>query len=315
MHRGSSVIHSASIRSHQVPVDTTYIPVQVPSRTKVRNNKSYLLPGKMDDANANATVGRRVTGLGEKEEPRRSKSKRDRKKVTLLSSEYSTIYDDANNRKKKEPDKKKEDLQIQQTLSLSLTQPKSKPKSTIKKKKGKADVSSAATYRWIGKGKMREGNRNELCFDAVEIQVGGHPALIEVGDNVLISSHDTEESEVFDKSASTVNRNQYLNGGENLDKTKIPMNGLAPFVGKVESLWEVDIGGGVAAGKKKNSSDAKSNVNDVVKGGDARSNRMKVLIRWYYKVRHIIVHNKFTHHISWPEDLTPQMAHRYIYRK
>lgn len=188
------------------------------------------------------------------------RSKRDRKKVTLLSSEYLTIYDDAYNRKKKK--------------ATRPEQPeKHKDPEVYEKLKSQA-ISPTATYQWIGEGRNKDGAKGHLYFDKIEIMVGGHPALIQVGDNVLLSSYDTEESDVFDK--TLVNRSIVL-GYEKLDKTKVAMNGLNPFIGKVESMWEE----GFSVGKKKDS----KKYNETVKCKDKRIQRMKVLIRWYYKVR------------------------------
>ena len=190
----------------------------------------------------------------ESTEPKRPR--RDRKRVSLLSNEYLTIYDDANNRKleanpkKKKTSKKEEDEDVQ--------------------------ISSTTTFKWIGEGKKVPNDGANLYYDNLEIKVGDHPALIQVGDDILLSSDDTEEADVFDK--TTVNRNNIdvdLVAGK--ADSNVAMNQLRPFVGKVEAMWEVGAGRASTGGAKKG--------DDVVNKDDDRRNKMKLRVRWYYKVR------------------------------
>jgi len=187
------------------------------------------------------------------------RTKRERKQVTLLSKEYTKIYDNSNNRKSRP--------------KPSQVVKKTKKNDATLEKEIKQLVSSTTTYQWIGPGTVgskEEGKDNCLFFKKLEIKVGNHPALIEVGDNVLLSRGDASEADVFDK--STLNRSISDGGAEEqqVDKSDIAMNTLHPYVGKVISMWEEDIVG-------KDSS-------VVVKYKDPRRNRMKVLIQWYYNV-------------------------------
>lgn len=192
-------------------------------------------------------------------EPKRAK--RDRKQVTLLSNEYSTIYAEENNRKMDATKKSKT--------------PKVNTKSTKKRSYSKdeddeeVELSENTTYQWVGEGRVKS-DENRLYFDKLEMKVGDHPALIQTGDNVLLSSGDTSAEDVFDK--ATVTRSIMGVGDQDLnDRANVAMNKLKPFVGKVKAMWEED-------------ADKKSTSSNVVKHDDDRRNRMKVLVQWYYKV-------------------------------
>lgn len=192
-------------------------------------------------------------------EPKRAK--RDRKQVTLLSNEYSTIYAEENNRKMDATKKSKT--------------PKVTTKSTKKRSYSKdeddeeVELSENTTYQWVGEGRVKS-DENRLYFDKLEMKVGDHPALIQTGDNVLLSSGDTSAEDVFDK--ATVTRSIMGVGDQDLnDRANVAMNKLKPFVGKVKAMWEED-------------ADKKSTSSNVVKHDDDRRNRMKVLVQWYYKV-------------------------------
>lgn len=192
-------------------------------------------------------------------EPKRAK--RDRKQVTLLSNEYSTIYAEENNRKMDATKKSKT--------------PKVTTKSTKKRSYSKdeddeeVELSENTTYQWVGEGRVKS-DENRLYFDKLEMKVGDHPALIQTGDNILLSSGDTSAEDVFDK--ATVTRSIMGVGDQDLnDRANVAMNKLKPFVGKVKAMWEED-------------ADKKSTSSNVVKHEDDRRNRMKVLVQWYYKV-------------------------------
>lgn len=192
-------------------------------------------------------------------EPKRAK--RDRKQVTLLSNEYSTIYAEENNRKMDATKKSKT--------------PKVTTKSTKKRSYSKdeddeeVELSENTTYQWVGEGRVKS-DENRLYFDKFEMKVGDHPALIQTGDNILLSSGDASAEDVFDK--ATVTRSIMGVGDQDLnDRANVAMNKLKPFVGKVKAMWEED-------------ADKKSTSSNVVKHDDDRRNRMKVLVQWYYKV-------------------------------
>ena len=194
-------------------------------------------------------------------EPKRTK--RDRKKVSLLSSEYSTIYDDANNRKK--------DTSIKRR-SEDNREKKEPPPTGKSKKDGNVKMSST-TFQWIGDGApgTQDGDKDRLYYNKLEINVGNHPALIQIGDDILLSSYDTAEADVFDKTV-LVNRSIDVNNSKDADKSNVAMNELKPFVGKVVSMWEE----GAAVGN--------SGKNCIVKHNDSRRGKMKALFQWYYKV-------------------------------
>lgn len=192
-------------------------------------------------------------------EPKRAK--RDRKQVTLLSNEYSTIYAEENNRKMDATKKSKT--------------PKVTTKSTKKRSYSKdeddeeVELSENTTYQWVGEGRVKS-DENRLYFDKLEMKVGDHPALIQTGDNILLSSGDTSAEDVFDK--ATVTRSiMGVGDQDHNDSANVAMNKLKPFVGKVKAMWEED-------------ADKKSTSSNVVKHEDDRRNRMKVLVQWYYKV-------------------------------
>jgi hypothetical protein len=202
-------------------------------------------------------------------EPKRTK--RDRKKVSLLSSEYLTIYDDANNRKRQHPQSKlkkgKRDKAKESTMDMDMDMNSSSISST------------STTYQWIGDGTIgtKDGEKDRLFYNKFEIKVGNHPALIQTGDNILLSSDDTAEADVIDK--TVVTRSIDVNDGEVADKTKLAMNELKPFVGKVVSMWEE------GAATLSASTFHTGGRNDIVRYNDERRSKMKVLIQWYYKVR------------------------------
>lgn len=195
------------------------------------------------------------------EQPKRAK--RERKKVTLLSSEFFTIYDDANNRQIKPNSKNNKKVK---TITTAI--------STSSKKDGELSKGAlcATIYQWIGFGRTKDDmvTCDRLYYDALEIKVGNHPAVIRIGDDVLLSSDDTAEADVFDKVTRTVNRN-IDNGGSKRTSVNVAMNELTPYIGKVEEMWE--------EGARKSNKGQGSSVDDV-----SRTNRMKLLIRWYYKV-------------------------------
>jgi len=197
-------------------------------------------------------------------EPKRTK--RDRKKVSLLSSEYSTIYDDANNRKKDPSLKKKKDKRDKKETPTGKS-----------KKDGNVKMSST-TFQWIGDGAAgtQDGEKDRLYYSKLEINVGNHPALIQIGDDILLSSYDTAEADVFDKTV-LVNRSIDVNNSKDADRSNVAMNELKPFVGKVVSMWEE----GAANAKP---SVGNSGKNCIVKHNDSRRGKMKALFQWYYKV-------------------------------
>jgi len=216
----------------------------------------------MEDAESSSE--KRITA-----EPKRTK--RDRKKVSLLSSEYLTIYDDANNRKRQHPQSKlkkgKRDKAKESTMDMDMDMNSSSISST------------STTYQWIGDGTIgtKDGEKDRLFYNKFEIKVGNHPALIQTGDNILLSSDDTAEADVIDK--IVVTRSIDVNDGEVADKTKLAMNELKPFVGKVVSMWEE------GAATLSASTFHTGGRNDIVRYNDERRSKMKVLIQWYYKVR------------------------------
>jgi len=197
-------------------------------------------------------------------EPKRTK--RDRKKVSLLSSEYSTIYDDANNRKR-DPSLKKKKVKREK-----------KETPTGKSKKDGNVKMSSTTFQWIGDGVAgtQDGEKDRLFYSKLEINVGNHPALIQIGDDILLSSYDTAEADVFDKTV-LVNRSIDVNNSKDADRSNVAMNELKPFVGKVVSMWEE----GAANAKP---SVGNSGKNCIVKYSDIRRGKMKALFQWYYKV-------------------------------
>lgn len=202
-------------------------------------------------------------------EPKRAK--RDRKQVTLLSNEYSTIYAEENNRK------------------MDATKKSKTPKATTKQTKKRSyskdeedeevELSENTTYQWVGEGRVNS-DENRLYFDKLEMKVGDHPALIQTGDNILLSSGDTSAEDVFDK--ATVTRSIMGGAGDQdlNDRANVAMNKLKPFVGKVKAMWEEDT---------VDSKDKKSMSSNMVRHDDDRRNRMKVLVQWYYKVCHIFL--------------------------
>lgn len=196
-------------------------------------------------------------------EPKRAK--RDRKQVTLLSNEYSTIYAEENNRKMDATKKSK--------TPKATTKPTKKRSYSKDEEDEEVELSENTTYQWVGEGRVNS-DENRLYFDKLEMKVGDHPALIQTGDNILLSSGDTSAEDVFDK--ATVTRSIMGGGDQDLnDRANVAMNKLKPFVGKVKAMWEEDA---------VDSKDKKSTTTNVVRHDDDRRNRMKVLVQWYYKV-------------------------------
>lgn len=181
--------------------------------------------------------------------------------MSLLSDEYQKIYDHANNRKIK-------------PKPAQVVEKKKETSKELEKEITKI-ISSTTTYQWIGpgtKGKKEDEKEECLYFQKLEIKVGNHPALIQIGDNVLLSRGDTTETDVFDK--STLNRSINDDAGnqdqEVVDKSQVAMNTLNPYIGKVISMWEEE-----AVGTDSSS---------IVRYKDTRRSKMKVLVQWYYNV-------------------------------
>lgn len=198
------------------------------------------------------------------------RTKRERKQVTLMSKEYLTIYDNANNRKgrnKPATVNKKQDKSNKQDKP-DKPDKADKPDKELKKKL-KQIISTTTTYQWIGQGtpgSKEEGKENCLYFQKLEMKVGNHPALIQIGDDVLLSRGDEDEEDVFDK--TTLNGSVRTDSNRNVDKSEVAMNSLNPYVGKVIAMWEEDA--------------VETDCSSVVKHKDERRTRMKALIQWYY---------------------------------
>ncbi len=254
------------------------------------------------------------------EEPKRTR--RQRTPVTLLQHEYDVIYSYSNNHKSKirkdKPDGKngesgensnRKDDDERGYDSMEVDMPKSSKSAASSANSSIAshpssskNVPSATSYQWIGEGTKNDrnedgsenGNENDdgvLYYQKVEIVVGGHPAVIKVGDDVLVSSDDFSERDLLDKgpTALILKNLGEENGGnddsstkdgqdrdDSMDKVKpqhVAMNKLKPFIGRVLSMWEEGV-----------TSSTKAEANDVVDATDDRKDRMKVKIQWYYKV-------------------------------
>lgn len=200
---------------------------------KLRDHKPS--PHKPSAANANNNTSRPSSVPVDSNTTSTSsvkKSTRQRKSVILLQDQYAQIYDNKNNRmmsKRKEPPAK----------SLNT-----------KKKRAKMERLTPI-YRWVGHCKVIPSTSNTY-FKQIEIRVGNHPALINVGDYVLLNSGATDDDDdLYDsviplngKSNATVairrsigGKPKYAGGQSGQSKTSVAMNSLNPYVGLIENFW------------------------------------------------------------------------------
>jgi len=209
-----------------------------------------------------------------KEEPKRTR--RHRTPVTLLQNEYDTIYSYSNNHKQGKA-KSKTNLSNENDGDANSTDVCSSPSSKVKT--ASSSLSATTTnFQWVGKGHSKKGVNDRLHYRRLEIIVGGHPAVIQVGDDILVSSHELEEDELLDKTPTILKRSIGDTGGAvttdsiGTKPENVAMNGLKPFIGKVEDFFEIVT--------KKH---AKGSSHDVVKYSDKRKEKMRLRIKWYYK--------------------------------
>ena len=196
---------------------------------KLRDHKPSL--NKPSTANTNEITSRPPLA-DSNTTPSVKKSTRQRKSVILLQDQYAQIYDNKNNRmmaKRKEPPAK----------SLSS-----------KKKKAKVERSTPV-YRWVGHCKVIPST-NYTYFKQIEIRVGNHPALINVGDYVLLNSGATDDDDdLYDsvvplngESMATVaiqtnicGKGKHATGQGGQSKMSVAMNSLNPYIGQIENFW------------------------------------------------------------------------------
>jgi hypothetical protein len=189
---------------------------------------------------------------------------------------------------------------------------KSKKQALLKKASSSSGSSykTKSTFRWIGSSiapptssdpdhpqHISYLSKKNKYYQKLELNVGNHPAKVQVGDVVLITSSDYDENELHDNAqkieSSTVNtksRSEIVNnmvGNEDDDneedaddsdkvlnstllseeKMDIAMNSLDPYIGRIEEMWEEP--------KLKKEKD------EV----EYPFSRMKFRVRWFYKVR------------------------------
>lgn len=267
------------------------------------------------------------------------RTQRQRNPVVLLQHSYYAMYDDKNNRagkpNKRKKSSSKQDLSPQQEASKqgnpSASNNPKKRKNSISasdKKSSKASsslpqatassktsVKSKSVYRWVGPpiskpqttsseagagtAKGKEQSKKKF-YQKVELNVGDHPALVKVGDFVLVSSADYEEDQLHDKapeggknplnqspvvnteSRSAAVRSMMNSEGDDddeddvlnatleaEDKMDIAMNSLDPYVGRVEEMWEEPRG---SQQEQKGRS----------------YGRMKYRVRWFFKKSDVV---------------------------
>lgn len=210
-----------------------------------------------------------------KEEPKRTR--RHRTPVTLLQNEYDTIYSYSNNHKLGKS-KSKATMGNENNIDVNSMDGCSSPSSKLKATSSSLPA-TATTFQWVGKGISQKGINDRVHYKRLEIIVGGHPAVIQVGDDILVSSHELEEDELLDKAPTALKRSigdTWSTGATESIGAKpenVAMNSLKPFIGKVEDLFEI-------VSKKP----SKGRSHDVVKYSDKRTEKMRLRIKWYYKV-------------------------------
>ena len=257
------------------------------------------------------------------------RGQRTRNPVVLLQHDYYEMYDDKNNRAGKRKMRAASSLKDSQADTNNENNSNSNSSQSKKRRTGKVErgkksskrtnstPKTESTFRWVGSPippqKSTSGTKktqldsedqtkatsknNRNYYQKVELNVGNHPALVGIGDFVLVSSSDYEDKELKDKkktnnvqnsvtaksasvntkSRSTAVRSmmtdysddedEILNSTlESEEKMEVAMNSLDPYIGRVEEMWEE------TKSKRKDDED------------EVFSN-MKVRVRWFYKVR------------------------------
>jgi len=235
------------------------------------------------------------------------RAQRQRNPVILLQHDYYQIYDDKNNRSRKRKngtggnsDPLPMPTKSSSSASTNGTKRRRTTKSTPEKHPSDSSSPSSASksiFRWVGPSidppppKSDMPNNHDTSntskkkyYQSVEINVGNHPALVGVGEYVLISSADYVEKDLHDKTQTIVrspanvkSRNavvsdMMVNSDDEDDvltstlksemKMEVAMNSLDPYIARVEEMWEEP--------------------KDDKKETDPYS-RMKILVRWLFK--------------------------------
>ena len=257
------------------------------------------------------------------------RAQRQRNPVVLLQHNYYEIYDDKNNRagKRKKPltkesspqqvtkkqanahcnnTKKRKNSSASSTDKTNSKSSSTEPNAPTNSKSAK----SKSIYRWVGPpiakaltSEIDDGGKEQSknkYYQKIELNVGDHPALVQVGDHVLISSSDYEDDELHDKPAndklhlSPVNtesrsaavrdmmkdeidddneEDEVLNSTlRSEQKIEVAMNSLDPYIGRVEEMWE----------EPKSSE----------KHGPF--SKMKYRVRWFFKVCENSIYTSFS---------------------
>lgn len=291
---------------------------------------------KSSPSTASTLVATSKTDAQAQTPPKRAQ--RQRNPVVLLQHSYYAMYDDKNNRAGNPNKRKRGNSSSKDSSSLSPPQASSKHGNSgnTKKRKNstassdrksskalssspqtstssKTSVKSKSVYRWVGPpisspgvgaSKAGKDQSKNKYYHQVELNVGDHPALIKVGDFVLVSSSDYEEDQLHDKApeegtselklshavVNTASRSAAVRGMMNAeddddeddaddadevlnstleaeDKMDIAMNSLDPYIGRVEEMWE----------------EPKSAQQEGGKGQSFA--RMKYRVRWFFKVK------------------------------
>ena len=86
---------------------------------------------------------------------------------------------------------------------------------------------------------------NNVYYKTIEIRVGNHPALLHVGDYVLLHSGSTDnEEDLYDAVMPLKVRGENVTvasrstlGSKGKSRENVSMNALNPYIGQIENFW------------------------------------------------------------------------------